>query len=186
MELDLQIYLVSCVKLYWVYSLAETPQLPSSPRIWAHKRGRLLVSLDRRHLFRTPWFYHMYVNDSVHNTILKRCLCQFSTVVLLFRYACKEREEPAACHVGICKLGTRAGFCGFSALNLCYRHQVSFGCSTYTYCAYTVEKYTHKVSEGRRRGTVWWSVSCSDSNVNDIEKESTNVSQRSLGSKRNQ
>jgi hypothetical protein len=37
MELDLQIYLGSYVKLY---SLAETPQLPSSRRIWVHKRGR--------------------------------------------------------------------------------------------------------------------------------------------------
>ncbi len=35
---DLQIpSLISCVQLY---SLAETPQLPPSPRIWAHIRGR--------------------------------------------------------------------------------------------------------------------------------------------------
>ncbi len=70
------------------------------------------------------------------------------SIVFLFRYACKEREEPAACHGGICKLGTRAGFCGSLNLNLCYRHRVILGCSTYLLCLY----------------------------VNDIEKESTNVS----------
>ncbi len=32
-----KVYLGSCVQLY---SLAETPQLPPSPRIWAHIRGR--------------------------------------------------------------------------------------------------------------------------------------------------
>jgi hypothetical protein len=37
MEIDLQVYLSSCVQLY---SLAETPQFPPSPRIWAHIRGR--------------------------------------------------------------------------------------------------------------------------------------------------
>jgi hypothetical protein len=36
MELDLQSYLGSCVQLY---SLAEAPQLPPSPCIWAHIRG---------------------------------------------------------------------------------------------------------------------------------------------------
>ncbi len=37
LELDLKIYLGSCVLLY---SLAETPRLPPSLRIWAHIRGR--------------------------------------------------------------------------------------------------------------------------------------------------
>jgi hypothetical protein len=37
MELNFQSYLGSCVQLY---SLAETPQLPPPPRIWAHVRGR--------------------------------------------------------------------------------------------------------------------------------------------------
>jgi hypothetical protein len=37
MELDLKIYLGSCVQLY---SLAETPQILPPPRIWAHIRGR--------------------------------------------------------------------------------------------------------------------------------------------------
>jgi hypothetical protein len=53
MELDdyiFKVYLGSCVQLV---SLAETPQLPPSPRIWAHTRA-LLVSQDRRHLFATP------------------------------------------------------------------------------------------------------------------------------------
>jgi hypothetical protein len=36
MELD-QVYLGSCVQLYL---MAETPQFPPSPRIWAHIRGR--------------------------------------------------------------------------------------------------------------------------------------------------
>jgi hypothetical protein len=49
MELDLQIYLGSCVQLY---SLAETPHLPNSRRIWTRT---LLVGKDRRHLFITPW-----------------------------------------------------------------------------------------------------------------------------------
>jgi hypothetical protein len=31
------VYLGSCIQLY---SLAETPQQPTSPRIWAHTRGR--------------------------------------------------------------------------------------------------------------------------------------------------
>jgi hypothetical protein len=48
MELDLQVYLDSCLQLY---SFAETPQLSPSPRIWAHIHTRaLLVSQDRRHL----------------------------------------------------------------------------------------------------------------------------------------
>jgi hypothetical protein len=33
MELDLQ-------SLFGLLRTAETPQLPTSPRIWAHKRGR--------------------------------------------------------------------------------------------------------------------------------------------------
>jgi hypothetical protein len=50
MELDLQSYLGSCVKLY---SLAETPQLPPPPHLGSNTRA-LLVSQDRRHLFITP------------------------------------------------------------------------------------------------------------------------------------
>ncbi len=37
-----------------VYSLAETPQLPPSPRIWTRITRALLVCKDRRHLFVTP------------------------------------------------------------------------------------------------------------------------------------
>jgi hypothetical protein len=121
MELDLQIYLGSCVKLY---SLAETPQLPSSPRIWAHKRGRLLVSLDRRHLFRTPGLITCMSTTAFITRFLKRCLCQFSIVVFLFCYACKHREEPQHAMLESASWGPG---CGFSVLNLCYRHQVILG-----------------------------------------------------------
>ncbi len=38
-----------------LFSLAETPQPQPSPRLWAHIRGALLVSLDRRHLLVSPW-----------------------------------------------------------------------------------------------------------------------------------
>ncbi len=38
-----------------LYSMAETPQLPPSPRIWTRNTRALLVSKDRRHLFVTPW-----------------------------------------------------------------------------------------------------------------------------------
>jgi hypothetical protein len=40
-----------CVQLY---SLAETPQVPPSPRRWGSYTRALLVSQDRRHLFVTP------------------------------------------------------------------------------------------------------------------------------------
>ncbi len=55
MELDLQ----SLIGLHitWraqLYSLAETPQLAPSPRIWTRITRALLVSKDRRHLFGTP------------------------------------------------------------------------------------------------------------------------------------
>ncbi len=39
-----------------LYSLAETPQLPPSPRIWTRITRTLLVSQDRRHLFVTLCF----------------------------------------------------------------------------------------------------------------------------------
>jgi hypothetical protein len=53
MELDLhKVLLGSCVQLY---SLAETPQLPPTPRIWAHLRGLYWSAKERRHLFVTPW-----------------------------------------------------------------------------------------------------------------------------------
>ncbi len=42
-----------------VYSLAETPQLPTSPRIRICITRALLVSKDRRHLFVTPCIVHM-------------------------------------------------------------------------------------------------------------------------------
>jgi hypothetical protein len=49
-----KVYLGSCVQLY---TLAETLQLPPpSPRIWAHIRGAILVSQDRRHLFVIPCY----------------------------------------------------------------------------------------------------------------------------------
>jgi|LakMenE18May11ns_1017448.scaffolds.fasta_scaffold9508897_1 hypothetical protein len=38
-----------------LYSLAETPQLLLSPRIWTRITRALLVSKVRRHLFETPW-----------------------------------------------------------------------------------------------------------------------------------
>ncbi len=57
MEVDLQslfgFHVTWCAQLY---SLAETPQLPPSPRIWTRIRGALLVSKDRRHLYITPRF----------------------------------------------------------------------------------------------------------------------------------
>jgi hypothetical protein len=46
-ELDSKVYLGSCVQLY---SLAETPQLPPSPRIWAHIQGRYWSGKV------TPWY----------------------------------------------------------------------------------------------------------------------------------
>ncbi len=55
MEVDLQIlfglHVTWCAQLC---SLAETPQLPPSPRIWTRITRALLVSKDRRHLFVTP------------------------------------------------------------------------------------------------------------------------------------
>jgi hypothetical protein len=54
MELDLQSLLGSCVQLY---SLAETPQLPPSPRIWAHILGRYWsAKVDAIHCV-TPWLH---------------------------------------------------------------------------------------------------------------------------------
>ncbi len=56
MEVDLQslfgLHVSWCAQ---VYSLAKTPQLPPSPRIWTRITRALLVSKDRRHLFVTPW-----------------------------------------------------------------------------------------------------------------------------------
>jgi hypothetical protein len=40
MELDLKSLFGLQPPCAQLYSLAETPQLPPSPRIWAHKRGR--------------------------------------------------------------------------------------------------------------------------------------------------
>jgi hypothetical protein len=55
MEVDLQrlfgLHVTLCAQLH---SLAETPQLPPSPRIWTRIWGALLVSKERRHLFVTP------------------------------------------------------------------------------------------------------------------------------------
>jgi hypothetical protein len=39
MEIDLQILFGILCRVY-LHSLAETPQLPPSPRIWAYMRGR--------------------------------------------------------------------------------------------------------------------------------------------------
>ncbi len=51
MELDLQ----SLFGLLCTAGLISlNPATPPPPRIWAHRRGRLLVSQDRRHLFVTP------------------------------------------------------------------------------------------------------------------------------------
>ncbi len=56
MKVDLQsllgLHVTWCAKLY---SLAETPQLPPSPRIWTRISRALLVSKGRRHLFVTSW-----------------------------------------------------------------------------------------------------------------------------------
>jgi hypothetical protein len=52
-----KVYLCSISRDVHSCSFAETPQPPSSPRIWAHIRGlarALLVSQDRRHLFVAP------------------------------------------------------------------------------------------------------------------------------------
>jgi hypothetical protein len=55
MEVDLQslfgLHVTWCAQLH---SLAETPQLPPSPRIWTRITRALLVRKDRRHLFVTP------------------------------------------------------------------------------------------------------------------------------------
>jgi hypothetical protein len=55
-EVDIQslfrLHVTWCAQLY---SMAETPQLPPSPRIWTRNTRPLLVSKDRRHLFVTPW-----------------------------------------------------------------------------------------------------------------------------------
>ncbi len=57
MEVDLQslfgLHVTWCAHLY---SSAETPQLPPSPRIWTRITRALLVRKDRRHLFVTPCF----------------------------------------------------------------------------------------------------------------------------------
>ncbi len=53
---------VDLQRLFWLhvtwcaqlYSLAETSQLPPSPRIWTRITRALLVIQDRRHLFVTP------------------------------------------------------------------------------------------------------------------------------------
>ncbi len=56
MVVDLQslfgVHVTRCAQLY---SLAETPQLQPSPRIWTRIMRAQLVSKDRRHLFVTPW-----------------------------------------------------------------------------------------------------------------------------------
>ncbi len=57
MEVDLQslfgLNVTWCAQLF---SLAETPQLPHSPRSWTRITRALLVSKDRRHLFVTLCF----------------------------------------------------------------------------------------------------------------------------------
>ncbi len=56
MEVDLQS--LFGLRVTWcahLFSLAETPQLPPSPRILTRITRALLVSKDRRHLFATPW-----------------------------------------------------------------------------------------------------------------------------------
>ncbi len=74
MEVDLQslfgLQVTWCVQLY---SLAETPQLPPSPRIWTRITRTLLVSKDRRHLFVTPW---SHVNTQQKNQEIGVCLIQ--------------------------------------------------------------------------------------------------------------
>ncbi len=57
MEVDLQSLFglhVSWCAHSQMFSLAETPQLTPSPRIWTRITRALLVSKDRRHLFVTP------------------------------------------------------------------------------------------------------------------------------------
>ncbi len=63
MEVDLQ-SLFGLHVTWWaqLFSLAETPQLPPSPRIWTRKTRALLVSKDRRHLFLTPCSYLRFSN----------------------------------------------------------------------------------------------------------------------------
>ncbi len=72
MEVDLQslfgLHVTWCAQLY---SLAETPLLSPSPRIWTRITRALLVSKDRRHLFVTP--YSM-VSTSLCSQIRKRRL----------------------------------------------------------------------------------------------------------------
>jgi hypothetical protein len=57
-------------------SLAETPQLPSSPRIfWTRITRTLLVSQDRRHFFVTPC--------SKINIVIYKFIAMTGTVKLL-------------------------------------------------------------------------------------------------------
>jgi hypothetical protein len=55
MEVDLQslfgLHVTLCAQLF---SLAETPLLPPSPRIWTRITRARLVSKDKRHIFVTP------------------------------------------------------------------------------------------------------------------------------------
>ncbi len=64
------------------------------------------------------------------------CLCPFSTVVLLFCMPVRRGRSQQHAMVESASWGPGAGFCGFSVLNLCYRHQVSLGYSTYLLCIY--------------------------------------------------
>jgi hypothetical protein len=57
MESDTPKYICALVYEYvQLDSLAGTSQIPPYPRIWAHIRGRYLVSQDKRHIFATPLF----------------------------------------------------------------------------------------------------------------------------------
>jgi hypothetical protein len=58
-RLNMEVYLGSMSRYVQVHSLAETPQLTPSPRIWTRITRALLVSKDRRHLFETLWVLHM-------------------------------------------------------------------------------------------------------------------------------
>ncbi len=83
---------VMCTQLY---SLAETPATPPSPRIWTRIMRALLVSKDRRHLFVTPWQELMTVmrtHQKAHLNLVRAYQCAYS--LILVRKGCNTYVRP--------------------------------------------------------------------------------------------
>jgi hypothetical protein len=121
MEVDLQslfgLHLTWCAQLF---SLAETPQLPTSPRIWTRITRVLLVSKDRRHLFVTPCQQCNLFNF-------------FSYLIYLFRYHVMCTGSP-------CRRwsGTRRQCCWIPPTTDTWRHTATDTCSYYATSMSTV------------------------------------------------